>query len=88
MITYVQQPAVSTDALRLNEDIFALNKCRQLLNLVDEFSVADTRDEGYKLLRLAKAHINACHRHAWDKMRQEYLAPVRKKIERKPSKRI
>ena len=80
MPTYSARIAIPHQALLLNEDIWSLDRCRELLNRVDAHNVADDKDEGYKQLRLARAQINTMYRHAWNKMRQEYLAPVRKRI--------
>lgn len=81
-------PVIPIEVLQLNEDIKALEQCRKLLDTVDPINVADNREAGFKALRLARVHVSVCYRYAWDKMRQEYLSPVRKKIERKHPRKV
>lgn len=88
MLTHITRPSVPIEALRLQEDIQALELCTKLLESLDTGNLAEDREIGYKQRRIAQATVKAMYRHAWDKMRQTYLAPVRTKIERKPKAKV
>lgn len=78
-------------ALHLNEDVWCLKQCSDLLSLIDPANLADDIEDGRKQIRWAKATVNACRRYAQDKLRHEYLIEDRllqTKIERTHRKRI
>jgi hypothetical protein len=71
---------VPLDALRLNEDIQALKRCRELLDSLEPINIADDREIGKTTLFLMLKVIRVCKRNAEAKLRREFLAPrVRQK---------
>lgn len=66
-------PINHADVLRLNEDIYSMAFALQLLDSVDHYNCHEDPEEGYKTLRKARAYVQECHRHAWNKMRTDYL---------------
>jgi hypothetical protein len=81
-------PVVPIEALRLNEDLRALERCCQIMDSVDPSSVADELKDGRKILRKIYLDVRMCQRHAENKMRTEYLNPARTKIERRHRKPV
>lgn len=63
--------ALPEELHRLIEDIQALNWIKRLLDYIDPLSVSETTQDGYKLLRMARANVNVALRYANDKMRSE-----------------
>jgi hypothetical protein len=69
---------VPLDALRLVEDIRALDEARQHLETVDVRNITEDREVGWKILQLLKQELRLCHRYAENKLRKEFLAPKKK----------
>lgn len=91
MPTYSTRPAVPVDALRLNEDIRALEQARKLVDWIDPYNVADDPAKGRKILRYVTGQLKIAERYAEAKMRREYLDPrkkILKKNERKAGRAV
>ena len=66
------------DALRLNEDIRALERAIRELKTVDRYNVQDDPDADTLWMIIQKLWL--CQRTAQQKLRTEFLDPRRKKI--------
>lgn len=82
MPTYVMpRDAVPVDALRLNEDAFALKHAILILKTIDPSNVDDSKRGDTVWLCIQK--LKACQRYANQKLRTEFLDPRKKRFERK-----
>lgn len=80
MPTYTTKPAVPVEALRLNEDIRALEQSRKLLDTVDVLSVTKDAEFGRQILRITQSQLRECQRYAESRLREEFLAPRKKRL--------
>jgi hypothetical protein len=53
-----------------------------MLDTIDPANITEDKDFGWDILRLLQNELRTCQRYAENKLRKEYLAPTRKKIER------
>lgn len=81
-LRYSTRAPVPLDALRLQEDIRDLEEARKHLNKVDPDSVCEERETGWNSIWCVQKMLRVLQRYAENKLRREYLAPTRKKIER------
>jgi hypothetical protein len=79
---YSTKPPVPLEALRLAEDIFALQECRNHLDTVAPENITEDRDTGWKILRAILNELRLCQTFAERKMKTEFIAPKRKKMSR------
>lgn len=80
MPTYATKPAVPIEALRLNEDIVALENARKLLDTVDVRSVTKDPEIARQILGVTQSQLRMCQRYAENRLREEFLAPRKKKL--------
>jgi hypothetical protein len=76
----VEKPEVPDMAVKLVEDIKALELAIRLLRQIDSWNICDSateqdRDKGYKYLRDTIWLLQSWNRYARRKLAQEYLAP-------------
>jgi hypothetical protein len=83
MITHTTRAPVPLEALNLQDDITLLRICRDLLGRIEPESLTEEREVGRKILQLLRRELQLCQSFAEQRMRVEYLAPRRKKFERK-----
>jgi hypothetical protein len=80
MITHVTRAAVPIEALRLTEDIRALEAARKLLDTVDVSSVTKDPELGRQILRVTQSQLRASQQYAEQRLREEFLAPRKRKL--------
>ncbi len=61
------------EALRLNEDAFAIRQAVRLLQTVDRYNVSDDPDNDVLWFCIQK--LKMCQRYAENKLRNEFLEP-------------
>src|SRR4030095_2618269 len=70
---YEVRYVMPAEAVRLTEDIHDLKSCLRILDYIDPVNVADSVQDGHKLLRMARANVNAARRYAEQRMRELLL---------------
>jgi hypothetical protein len=68
------------EALRLNEDAFAIKQAIRLLKSVDRYNVSDDPDNDVFWFCIQK--LKMCQRYAENKLKREFLVPPKQKYER------
>lgn len=78
MITHITRPSVPVEALRINEDICSLTSAIRILQTVDPYNITaePDRDDLWMMLQKLKLMKN----YAEQKLRSEYLAPVKRRV--------
>lgn len=66
------------DALRLNEDIGALERIQRELKWIDPANVHPDPRKGRQMLRFVLGQIKMAERHARERMQNEFLAPQKR----------
>lgn len=79
-VTFTTLPPVPIDALRLQEDIRALEEARKHLKTVDPINVCEDRETGSNSLFCVEKMLRVLQRNAEKKMRTEFISPTRKKL--------
>lgn len=80
MPTYSTKPAVPVEALRLTEDIRALEAARKLLDTVDVLSVTKDPELGRQILRVTQSQLRTSQQYAEQRLREEFLVPRKKRL--------
>lgn len=80
LVYKLPNPSLVTAALDLNEDVQSLRRARELLSRVDPGNMAEERELGRKMQRMVIAQLKMCERYAENKLRHDYLAPVRRRV--------
>jgi hypothetical protein len=80
MPTYTTKPAVPVEALRLNEDIRALQRAIELVRSLEASNIAYDINNGYQIIREVITQLRDAERFATQHLRVNYLAPRKKRL--------